>query len=149
MAPRQGRTTMDEAIAVTTGKSGSLGAAICQLGALAAQADKQLQAKYALFGRYLGTIAQLANDIAAVLPSAIGKTDIPLQRPTLPLAYAAALAPSKNRGSLAATDLWSNGATHFTWAVAETYRCRALESIPTLTTDPDQRMALANLLHVL
>ncbi len=142
-------STLEGALAVTSAKSGTLVATICRLGAMISGVDEQRQQLFAEFGQYLGTVSQLANDIAALNPATAGKTDVALCRPTLPLAYAALLRP------LTATDvgdylnLWTDGPVQFTWVVAETYRRLALEMIPRLTEDADARAALAALLHLL
>ena len=143
-----GSLTLDEALAVTSAKSGSLVAAICRLGAFAAGADGDVQARYARFGGYLGVAAQLANDIEAIAPAAAGKTDLALGRPTLPLVYAGARDAAEEHEDVAAA-LWAEGAAHFTWAVAATYRQHAQELIPSLTGDPAAGAALAALLQVL
>lgn len=141
----------EEALVVTAGKSASLVAAICRLGAFAAGADMTRQELYARFGWYAGMVTQLADDIAAVHPDAIGKTDIALGRPTLPLAYAAAdgLTDTCVRDADTRTALWTGGAAYLTWAVAETYRRHALDLIPQLTADPIGAADLAALLPVL
>lgn len=141
----------EEALEVTAGKSASLVAAICRLGACAAGADMTMQERYARFGWCVGMVAQLANDIKAIHPNAIDKTDIALGRPTLPLAYAA----SYGAAGAGADDvdirtaLWTGGAAYLTWAVAETYRRHALGMLPQLASDPSRQADLAALLSVL
>lgn len=143
--PSRRATSLDDALSVTMEKSASLAAALCRLGATCAGVDAAMQDQYARFGLYLGTAAQLANDLAAVQPNATGKTDIALARPTLPLTYAALADPEGGDDEDRATDV----AVHLTWAVAETHRRRALDLIPRLTTAPADRAALADLLHIL
>lgn len=72
------------ALSVAKGKSASLVAALCQVGAACAEADAGTQSLYACFGASLGMTLQLRNDIAAARPGATQKTDIALGRPTLP-----------------------------------------------------------------
>ncbi len=139
-------TGLNDAWTITAAKSGSLAAGICRLGALAAGADAATQMQYARFGQLLGITAQLANDLRAVAPAASGKTDILLRRPTLPLVFASYTGIPLTGAN---ADSWSSGATHFTWAVAETYRRRARNLIPTLTADHECRAGLASLLYVL
>jgi len=140
---------LDDALAVTAGKSASLVAAICQLGAARAGADAPAQGLFARFGWYLGIAAQLVNDLKGLQPDAVGKTDIALGRPTLPLAYAAQLAPiTKTEVDMRAA-VWADGPAQFTWAVAETYRGHALALIPRLTDDYAAGAALAALLPCL
>jgi len=139
-------TGLDGAWSIAAEKSGSLAAAICQLGALAAGADGPAQTRYASFGRLLGIAAQLANDLRALAPGARGKTDLLFRRPTLPLVFASCAGTD---GVGAQPNPWSSGAAHFTWAVADTHRRRAMDLIPALTADDRCRVALASLLHVL
>lgn len=139
-------TGLDGAWRIAAEKSGSLAAAICQLGALAAGADGPTQTLYARFGHLLGIAAQLANDLRALAPGARGKTDLLFRRPTLPLVFASCAGTG---GAGAQPDPWSSGAAHFTWAVADTHRRRAMDLIPALTADDRCRAALASLLHVL
>lgn len=141
---------LDAALAVAAGKSGSLAAALCRLGAACAEADADTQDRYARFGTTLGTMRQLRNDIAAVQPGATGKTDITLRRPTLPLVSAAHMGAISGAHVTEAdmrAILWADGAALLTWTVAETYRRYALDLVPTLTANPDSRAALALLLE--
>lgn len=140
----------DVALEATAGKSASLVAALCQLGAACAEADADMQRLYARFGASLGMMMQLRNDIAAVRPGALGKTDIALGRPTLPLAFMAPVGviPEAGVPEAGADDsaaLRRGQAALVAWTVAETYRRHALDSIPALSTDPDGRAALARL----
>jgi len=138
-------TTLSTTMDISAGKSASLVAAICRLGALSAGADEPVQDLYARFGWHIGLVKQLANDIAGIRPDAVGKTDRALGRPTLPLTYAA-LYPSTAGPS---PDLSDGGPTYLTWAVADAYRRRALALIPQMTAGDDARADLATLLDVL
>lgn len=134
---------LDAALDVAAGKSASLVAALCQVGAACAGADGGAQGRYAHFGRLLGMALQLDNDIAAVRPGAVGKTDLALGRPTLPLACAAALVAGGGAPSgpaLAEAALVAQ-------AVAETYRQHAVDLVPALCGDPDGQVALRGLLR--
>ncbi len=147
--PAERRGGLDDSLAVAAGKSAPLVAVACQLGALCAGADSPTQELYARFGGYAGMVAQLLNDLTAIRPEATGKTDIALGRPTLPLAYAALLAPDAPvRDVDMRTGLWARGPIQLTWAVAETYRRRALDMISRLTDDPTSRAALAALVRL-
>lgn len=142
--------TLDDALAVTAGKSASLVAAICRLGAHAAGADGATGDVYARFGACLGMVLQLSNDIAALHPDATVKTDIALGRPTVPLTYARLRgigmgAPASEADDRAA--LWAGGPAGVTWAIAEAYRRRAGALIPDMTADREHRAALAALLR--
>ncbi len=140
---------LDDALAVTAGKSASLAAAICQLGAARAGADSAMQSLFARFGWYLGMVAQLINDLKGLQPDAVDKTDIALGRPTLPLAHAAQLAPTAETEAIVRVAVWTDGPAQLTWAVAETYRSHALALIPHVTADHANRAALAALLPTL
>jgi geranylgeranyl pyrophosphate synthase len=141
--------TLSDAVAVTAEKSASLTAAICRLGAICAGADAPLQEVYARFGRCLGMVAQLTNDMVAVRPDAVGKTDILYRRPTLPLAYRALSATGGadrqdgDRGS------GTDGALYVTWAVADAYRRQAVALVPALSPSEQGREDLRALLDVL
>jgi competence protein ComQ len=137
-------TALDEALTIAAEKSGSLTAAACRIGALAAGVAPARQEAYARFGTYLGLVAQLLNDIAATHPDAIDKTDIALARPTLPLAYGGQQSPSGSAATVAGGP-WGEGA-YFAWAVADAYRRRALALIPDLADTSGGRADLAALL---
>lgn len=142
---------LDHALSVTAGKSASLTAELCRLGALRAGADTRLRDSYAEYGYCLGIVAQLTNDLVGIGPDAAGKTDEALDRPTLPLAFRAlyaqpAMEPAgdgRSDGQLAA-----RGAAYFTWIVADAYRRRALALIPSLAATDGGRADLAALLDV-
>ena len=140
----------DVALEATAGKSASLVAALCQLGAACAEADADMQRLYARFGASLGMMMQLHNDIAAVRPGTIGKTDIVLERPTLPLARMAPIGVIPEVGVPDADDsvvLQRDQAALVAWTVAEMYRRHALDSILALSADPDGRAALSQLVE--
>ena len=147
-----GSIGLDEALEITAAKSGSLVGAACEIGASCAGTPMPLIELYGGFGRCVGMVAQLANDIAAVRPSATDKTDIALGRPTLPLAYAALYeAPRAGREADAGAraSLSAGVPAYLTWAVADTYRRRALSLIPRLATDSRGRAELESLLPAL
>lgn len=133
----------DAALTVAAGKSASLVAAICRLGALSAGSDAHVQRSYAHFGWYLGLVKQLANDIAAVRPGS-SQADIACGRPTLPLT-----ATLQASGDGSAPDPWRDGPAHLTWAVAEMYRQRVLALVPHIAASVDAQVDLASLLAVL
>jgi len=142
--------TLGDALAVTAGKSASLVAAICRLGAYAAGADGATGDVYARFGSCLGMVLQLSNDIAALHPDATAKTDVALGRPTVPLTYARLRgigvgATATEADARAA--LWAGGPVGMAWAVAEVYRLRAEALIPDMTADRERRAASAALLR--
>lgn len=148
--PTEHGVGLDDALRVTAGKSASLMAVACRLGALVAGADARVQALHERFGGYVGMAAQLTNDMAALQPDARGKTDAALGRPTLPLAYATI--PTHPKGLSAGagdprTAQWTDGPLQFTWVVAETYRRYALELTPRMARDDAGGRALAALLR--
>ena len=133
-------------MAIAEAKAGPLVAAACRLGACCAGADAALQARFARFGALAGIISQLTNGLAALRPNAVAKTDFTLNKPTVPLIYAAMLASEGDRGSkVPQHDDWTDGPIQLTWVLAATYRSHALAMIPDLTSDPACRDALAAL----
>ncbi len=141
---------LDGALEAAAGKSASLVAALCRLGATCAGADAGTQDLYARFGASVGMVMQLRNDIAAVRPDMIGKTDKALGRPTLPLAAAAGagmMTVVDGSGEDVHTTSWVGEPVLLTWTVAETYRLDAVELIPSLSGDPDGRAALTRLVE--
>jgi len=95
-------------------------------------------------------VAQLANDIMALRPDAVGKTDVLLRRPTLPV-VSALLQHSTAAGATGddQTGPWISSGVYLTWAVAETYRRHAVALLPGLTDNTESSAALAGLLDVL
>lgn len=136
------------ALSVAKGKSASLVAALCQVGAACAEADVGTQSLYACFGASLGMTLQLRNDIAAARPGATEKTDIALGRPTLPLAAASRMdvAGAGDEGGLRAA-LQTGEPALLTWTISELYHRHASDLVPVLSADPDDRAALERLLQ--
>ncbi len=147
--PSEQGGALEAALAVAAGKSASLVAAICQLGAMAARADEPAQALCARFGWNLGMVKQLTNDLVALRPTALDKTDRALGRPTLPLTHAALLARAATPCADAGPAILTEAPAQLTWVVAETYRQHALSLIPHLTPDDANRLALTALLDLL
>jgi len=152
-APPDDGVSLQEALEVTAAKAAPLVAAVCGLGAGVAGASDEVQERYAHFGWHVGMVAQLANDIMALRPDAVGKTDVLLRRPTLPVVSALL---QQGRVSTAAgatgddqTAPWTSSGVYLTWAVAETYRRHAVALLPGLTDNAESRAALAGLLDVL
>ncbi|MGH2448637.1 MAG: polyprenyl synthetase family protein [Chloroflexota bacterium] len=150
--PEPATVGLAESLAVTGQKSGSLVAAACQLGALAAGAESVRQTLYAQFGSCVGVVAQLANDLKAVMPGTEGNTDEELQRPTLPLVYSARRSSPGGGRVEAVPDAASPVGTAslaLTWVVAEANRRRALDLIALLTPDQSAQRQLAGLVGTL
>lgn len=68
-------------------KSGACFAMACRLGALAAQADRNTAAPLADFGRHLGIMVQILDDLDGAFHP-LGKGDLASGKVTLPLLYA-------------------------------------------------------------
>ncbi len=148
--PTEHGAGLDEALRVTAGKSASLVAVACRLGALVGGADARVQTLHERFGGYMGMVAQLMNDMVALQSDARGKTDAALGRPTLPLVYAAMPARSADSHACETEPRvapWTDGPLQFTWVVAETYRRHALDIIPRMARDDAGGRALAALLR--
>ena len=145
----EGGVTLGDALHVTAEKSSTLVAAAYRLGALMGGADARTQVLYEQLGAYVGMVAQLTNDMAALHPDACGKTDALLGRPTLPLTCAVILARPPNsgtRGREPHATRWTDGPLQLTWVVAETYRRYALDLISQLASDDTGKSALTTLL---
>jgi len=141
---------LQDALDVTAAKAAPLVAAVCGLGAGVAGASDEAQERYAHFGWHVGMVAQLAHDIMALRPDAVGKTDVLLRRPTLPV-VSALLQHSTAAGATGddQTAPWTSSGVYLTWAVAETYRRHAVALLPGLTDNAESSAALAGLLDVL
>jgi geranylgeranyl pyrophosphate synthase len=141
---------LEDSLSVTATKSASLVAGISRLGAWCAGACESVCELYERFGWYVGMVKQLTNDMSDTHPTSTAKTDIALGRPTLPLAYAKLGTRTRREGQMSEaemrTDLWTDGGVYLTWAIAETYRRRALDMLPDLTPDFVLRDNLAALL---
>jgi geranylgeranyl pyrophosphate synthase len=151
LGERESVITLEESLAVTAGKSASLVAATCRLGAFSAGADVATQELYARFGWHVGMAAQVTNDISALHADATYKTDIARGRPTLPLIYAilrGSIRPEFSEDD-ARRALWRGGGVYLAWAVADAYRRRAMGLIPRLTRDRVSQGELARLLPTL
>ncbi|MEO6458415.1 MAG: polyprenyl synthetase family protein [Chloroflexia bacterium] len=87
--------TVEMSNAMTQMKAGALISGACRIGALTAGAPAQVVELLARFGREIGGIAQLENDLRDVLPlsALVGatpnqqKTDLLLRKRTLPIAF--------------------------------------------------------------
>lgn len=110
--------SLDDALAITRRKAGTLAGAACRLGALTGTDNATLLTLYERWGNHFGTAAQLSNDLhdAADLGQ---KSDVERQKGTLPLVF------GRHSESTASATLES-GALHFTWVVLEIERqaCR-------------------------
>ncbi|GAB2707038.1 polyprenyl synthetase family protein [Nocardia thraciensis] len=62
----QATVTLDDALAVATGKTGALLAVACALGALAGAADPTVTERFHMMGHHLGLAYQLADDLLGI-----------------------------------------------------------------------------------
>lgn len=89
-----GEVDLEMSARVTELKAGTLICGACRMGALMAGADKQVVDLLAKFGKAMGGIAQIINDIQDVLPGEEEggveierKTDVALHKRTLPIVF--------------------------------------------------------------
>jgi geranylgeranyl pyrophosphate synthase len=131
----------DTYVRVTGMKSASQVECACHIGALLANADKELIDIFALFGHTLGIAAQIANDIRGITHG----SDIVKRKITLPIIYALTQADDETRNKLesafgqqseAVPDstqikdlLFSIGAIHYATVKMESYKQRALDTL--------------------
>ncbi|CCF86038.1 polyprenyl synthetase family protein [Nitrolancea hollandica] len=131
-------------------KSGSLVAMACQVGAAVAVDDAATIEAVGVFGRHIGVISQLLNDLAGIEPDVSRQSsDLRRKKKTLPVAYSLRCAREEGVADILEwyqeSTLWSRrgeeriaatihdlGALHFTWVVAETHRQEALTALRTL-----------------
>lgn len=141
--PEDRRTDLGASLAIARAKSAALVAVCCRLGAWTAGADEETQVRFARFGAHVGMVAQLSNDLRALRPDAHGKTDRALNRPTLPLTYAALEGVDRPGDAGHCMD----EAIVLTWTAAETYRRYAQACVPWLTDDRIHQAALRALIE--
>jgi geranylgeranyl pyrophosphate synthase len=79
---------------ITSLKAGALIGGACRVGALLSGADEAVVEAVTRWGREVGSIAQIENDINDVLPEGMreskepeGKTDIARRKPTMPIVF--------------------------------------------------------------
>ena len=143
-------TSEELAHAVTGHKSGSLVAMACQVGAAIATDDPAILRIAGEFGRHVGIVAQVLNDIAGVDPATADRgTDLRRRKKTLPVAFALRCGRQENLDSvqawarrggetsdrddeLMARAIRDLGGLHFGWVVAETHRREALAALDDL-----------------
>jgi geranylgeranyl pyrophosphate synthase len=161
----------EEALEATRRKSGSLGAMACAVGAATATTDGHTLDLVQRFGNYLGTSAQLLNDMDGV---GLGseKSDLRQRKKTLPVTYLLAEAPRRTGAAALPTivDAWygqqqllgatpererelqvvlhDTGAVHFTWVIADAHYREAEHALQALSlyTGRPQVLELRHLL---
>lgn len=135
--------TVEEAVLVSGLKSASLVRCAAEVGACVGTSNEEEVALYAQFGWHLGLLMQLMNDIAAVWPGSVGKSDLRLRKKTLPVVFALDLPPesspharrvqryyAQDTDAPASEDevkeaLWRCGAIHYTWMRAAIEKAHA------------------------
>lgn len=157
----------ERALEATIAKSGSLGALACQVGAALATDDALAIHLIGVFGRHLGTCAQLLNDIAGVDidQAASAKSDLRQRKKTVPVAYVLACArregltwvmdwyltpPGSDPGAetLVATLIHDMGGLQYTWVLADSYHREARVALEALVQHT-QRSEVAELARLL
>lgn len=163
-----GEVDLEMSARVTELKAGTLIGGACRMGALMARADKQIVDLLEKFGRAMGGIAQIINDIQDVLPLEEGsdslqverKTDVALRKRTMPIVFALRDdAPKPNAlqrafGGEAGIDeeeqrlaVIEAGGVQFAQLVMEVHKQNALEAIEELEElRPGARRVLGHLM---
>ncbi|MCL5959493.1 MAG: polyprenyl synthetase family protein [Chloroflexi bacterium] len=136
----------EEYMALVDRKSAGLICSLCAAGAAMAGADESRVAGFASFGRHLGRLAQLANDMHDLWPGAKGKRDLERRVVSLPLIFvlrgpassfrdhlcaylAASDPPSSVEAETLREGLLASGALYYTWMMAETSRSAATAAL--------------------
>ena len=149
--------SLDASARITALKAGALLAGAFRVGALMSGAPSEVVETLTRFGREIGSIAQIENDIGDVLPQERGgdevierKTDIALRKPTMPIiftlraeeaepnllqrAYAqpptASLSPEEEESLRHA--IVESGGAHFGELLISVHRQKALEALEEL-----------------
>ncbi len=141
----------EAALHATIRKSGSLGAMACQVGAAICADDPLLLQLIGIYGRHLGTCAQLLNDPAGVdiAQVATAKSDLRRRKKTVPIAYLLECARRDHiswvldwyaapPGSMpedelrVATLVHDLGGLQYTWVLADSYHREARIALDTL-----------------
>jgi geranylgeranyl pyrophosphate synthase len=142
-------TSEEQSLEMTRRKAGTLVAMACEVGALVAGEDAAMRAAIGEFGRHVGVVAQILNDIAGVADDDALSGDLRLGKKTLPIAYALRCAREEEMPSLLTwaarpqalgkeelqairAAIWAVGGVHYAWVVADTYRREALGVIDAL-----------------
>lgn len=146
----QAAVSEEQAHEMTRRKAGSLAAMACQVGAAVAVDDPAILELVGDFGRHVGVVAQLLNDLAGVDPDSASRgSDLRRGKKTLPIAYALRCArdeglphieewfrQSARPGAADEAQLLAAirdlGALHYTWVVADAHRREALDTLDTL-----------------
>ena len=153
----RGDVTLEDSLGATQLKSASLTRCAAELGAAFGSDDTEEIELYARFGWHFGIVTQLMNDIAAVWPGGLDKSDLRLGKKTLPIVFALNLPRDTSRHTeivrayydagdkVSPADdevkwaLWRCGAIHYTWLVAASEKAKAARICRTLYRGSSQR----------
>ncbi|MFL5733838.1 MAG: polyprenyl synthetase family protein [Chloroflexia bacterium] len=159
--------TLEMSAEMTSLKAGALISGACRIGALMAGAEDPVVETIARFGKELGSIAQLTNDVQDVLPRSVEaafdrKTDLRKRKRTIPIVFTLrddvpqpnALQRAYAAGPDAPIDedelrqaVMAAGGIQFTGLILEIHRQHALEALDHLEgLRPGSRAILAPLL---
>ncbi|HEX9987391.1 MAG TPA: polyprenyl synthetase family protein [Chloroflexia bacterium] len=163
-----GEVDLEMSVRVTELKAGTLISGACRMGALMSGADRQVVDLLAKFGKAMGGIAQIINDIQDVLPLEEGnggveierKTDVALRKRTLPIVFTLrdeAPKPNALQRAFGGEDgigeeeqrraVVEAGGVQFAQLVMEVHRQNALETIEELEElRPGARRLLGHLI---
>jgi geranylgeranyl pyrophosphate synthase len=150
------RASEEAAYEMTSLKSGSLVAMACQAGAAVATDDEAQLNLAGEFGRHLGVIAQILNDIHGISD---GGSDLRRRKKTLPVAYALRCASEEGIRTIAdwyegqavedqvdevslAKLIIALGGVDFAWVVAETQRGETVDILRQLATYSGRQQVL-------
>jgi geranylgeranyl diphosphate synthase, type I len=150
--------TPQRALQVTVRKSGSLGAMACQVGAALCTDDPLILQLLGIFGRNLGTCAQLLNDLAGVDIDQVAreKSDLRRRKKTVPVAYTLECArregldwllewyrePPRSSPDVeahVAAVMHDLGALQYTWVLADSYHREARTALEALVEQTGRR----------
>jgi geranylgeranyl pyrophosphate synthase len=136
--------SLDDALQISSEKSGSLAACACLLGAMVGETEGHLLKLYESFGRHYGTMLQLANDLHDAQEIET-KSDLRNLKATLPILFYAQQHRDLDPDAVRPEDIRASGALHFTWTVVELQRNRCREIVYELgrqgqTTESLQRI---------
>jgi geranylgeranyl pyrophosphate synthase len=140
----------EQAYEMTRRKSGSLVAMACQVGAAVATSDPRLLEAIGRFGRDIGIVAQLLNDLAGIDSTNSSRgSDIRRRKKTLPVVYALNCAREEGNETLLAwyqegetpnaeaeqeiaSMIHDLGGLHYGWVLANIHRREALRTLEAL-----------------
>jgi geranylgeranyl pyrophosphate synthase len=133
--------SLESARDITARKSGLLGRAAAETGAILATEDASIVSQIGEFGEQWATVLQIVNDVAGVWPGGARETDLALGRMTVPIAIGLQGSSDARSGRFvellakaghdsgaereARALLWETGAIHKSWALAGLHYAKA------------------------